>query len=189
MALALVLACAAVTFELASEMSHRSSHYRLRVAQLHNRIDSMRGQIETADRWLANRRSEVAARDDLNHILASPDAQLIRLASADHNTGASGLIAISKSLGNAVVEVAGLPVLSAGQRYTLWWVLKHGGRMRAAQFQTDAEGRASVVARLPPREGVIATAIVVIESENSAAARSTKLVKLKSVALKAEATR
>jgi hypothetical protein len=189
MALALVLACAAVMFEFASEMSHRSSHYRLRIAQLYNRIDRMRGEIVTADRRLAGMRSEVAAREDLNRILASPDTQLMRLASpGNHSAGTSGLIAISKRLRSAVVEVAGLPALPPGQTYAVWWMLKQGGTARAAQFQTDVEGRASVIARLPAREDVIAGTIVTVESENSAD-RPTASVKLRSLTLKTEATR
>jgi hypothetical protein len=189
MALALVLACAAVVFEFASEMSHRSSHYRLHIAQLYDRIDRMRGKIVTADRRLAGMRSEVAAREDLNRILASPDTQLMRLASSDnHSAGTSGLIAVSKSLRSAVVEVAGLPPLPRGQTYAVSWMLKHGGTARAAQFQTDVEGRGSAIVKLPPREGVIVGTIVTVESEESAD-RPIASVKLRSVTLKAETTR
>jgi hypothetical protein len=188
MALALVLACVVITFEFASEMSHRSSHYRLRVAQLYNQINHMHGQIVMAERRLAGLHSEVTARDDMNRILASSDAQLIKLASPEHGGGSSGLIVVSKRLGSAVLEVAGLPVLPPGQSYALWWVLEPGVTVRAAQFQTEAEGRASVIAKLPPRESPITSTIITVESENSAD-RPTASVKLKSAALKAEATR
>lgn len=164
MALALALACAMVALETSSELTYRSASYHRRLVQLVARIKQMRGQMATADRRIAGMRNEAAVRDRLGHILAAPDTRLIRLG-APGGAGPSGLVAISRTLASAVCEVSNLPPAAAGQSYMLWWTVERRGPIKAAQFQTAADGQATVVAQLPGRDNPSA-AIVTVQPDN-----------------------
>lgn len=167
MGLAFALACAIVAMEFGAELSHRSQHYRNRISSLSSRLKAMRGEVETADRELAEMRTAVVTRDELNKILAAPDVRLIRLIPADHehpagtsNSASRGLIVTSRHLGRAVFEVAGLTPLAADQRYTLWWMVDKHGAFKAAQFVTSSDGRATVAAAMPAEKAAIEECIV-----------------------------
>jgi hypothetical protein len=167
MGLAFALACAIVALEFGSELSHRSQHYRNRISSLSSRLKAMRGEVANADRELAEMRTAVVTRDELNRILAAPDARLIRLIPAEHehftgtpSSAPHGLIVMSRKLGRAVFEVAGLTPLAAGQRYTLWWMVEKHRAVKAAQFMTAGDGRATVAAAMPPEKTAIEECIV-----------------------------
>jgi hypothetical protein len=167
MGLAFALACAIVALEFGAELSHRSQHYRNRISALSSRLKAMRGEVANADRELAEMRTAVVTRDELNRILAAPDVRLIRLIPAEHEhpTGTAGnaprgLIVTSRRLGRAVFEVAGLTPLAAAQRYTLWWMIEKHGAVQAAQFMTVGDGRATVAAAMPAEKAAIEDCIV-----------------------------
>jgi hypothetical protein len=164
MALALALACAIVALETSSELTHRSASYHRRLVQLVARIKQMRGEMATADRRIAGMRNEAAVRERLGHILAAPDTRLIRLG-APGAAAPSGLVAISQNLASAVCEVSNLPPAKAGQSYMLWWTAERRGPIKAAQFQTAADGRATVIAQLPGRDNPSA-AIVTVQPDD-----------------------
>jgi hypothetical protein len=163
MALALALACAIVALETSSEMMHRSASYHRRLVQLVARIRQMRGEMATADQRIAGMRNEAAVGDRLGRILAAPDARLIRLGAP--GAGPSGLVAISRDLASAVCEVSNLPPARVGQSYMLWWMVEQRGPVKAAQFQTTADGHATVIAQLPGRENPSA-AIVTVQPDD-----------------------
>jgi hypothetical protein len=163
MAFAAAIACAIVAVESSFELFRRSDHYNHRLTYLTSRVRQMRGEIASADRELASMRVEVAARDDLARVLAAPDAQLIKLAPPDRASSASGLVAISKKLDHAVLQVSGLPQPPRGSGYHLWLLVEKGEPFDAAQFQTDAQGEAVVAAQLPPRQGSVAASEVTVE--------------------------
>jgi len=176
MALALAMACAVVALETSSELTYRSASYHRRLAQLVGRIKQMRGQMATADRQIAGLRSEAAARDRLGHILAAPDTRLIRLG-APRSGGPSGLVVISRSLTSAVCEVSNLPPAAVGNSYMLWWTVERRGPIKAAQFQTAADGSATVIAQL--RGGDDPAAAIVTVQPDATADKPGGAVKLK----------
>jgi hypothetical protein len=163
MAFALAIACAIVAVESSFELFRRSDHYNHRLTYLASRVRQMRGEIASADRELASMRVEVAARDDLARVLAAPDARLIKLAPPDRASSASGLLAISKKLDHAVLQVSGLPQPARGSGYHLWLLGEKGETFHAAQFQPDAQGEAIVATQLPPHEASIAASEVTVE--------------------------
>jgi hypothetical protein len=166
MAFALAIASVIVGFELTSEFSVRTSRYLRRISRLS-------GELEGA-------RAERAARDNLNHILADPNATIIRLSPRMTASPGSGLIAISLHSGRAALEVSGLPPLRKGHLYVLWWLPTHGAPIKAATFHTDIEGRASVVAAMPHPEAKISGGIITVESDGSPTAPQGE-VKLRGV--------
>ena len=163
MAFAAAIACAIIAVESSFELSRRSDHYNHRLTYLASRVRQMRGEIASADRELASMRVEVAARDDLARVLAAPDAQLIKLAPPDRASSASGLVAISKKLDHAVLQVSGLPQPPRGSGYHLWLRAEKGEPLDAAEFQVDAQGGTIVTAQLPPREASVAASEVTVE--------------------------
>jgi hypothetical protein len=187
MALAITLGCIAVALETSFELSDSSARYHRRISQLSLRINRMRGEIASADRELASMRTEVAARDSLNRIRAAPDASFLRLAPPIPGETATALVAISRHLGRAVLEVSGLPPPRPAQTYILWWMLDGGASMKAAVFHTGADDRATIIAQLPTH-GSIAAGMVTVEPE-SGADKPSGAVKLKGVTRKAEVKR
>ena len=163
MAFAAAIACAIIAVESSFELFRRADHYNHRLTYLASRVRQMRGEIASADRELASMRVEVAARDDLARVVAAPDAQLIKLAPPDRASSASGLVAISKKLDHAVLQVTGLPQPPRGSGYHLWLLVEKGEPFDAAQFQTDAQGDAIVATQLPPHEVSVAASEVTVE--------------------------
>jgi anti-sigma-K factor RskA len=163
MAFALAIACAIVAVESSFELFRRSDHYNHRLTYLASRVRQMRGEIASADRELASMRVEVAARDDLARVLAAPDAQLIKLTPPYRASSANGLVAISKKLDHAVLQVSGLPQPPHGSGYHLWLLVEKGEPLDAAQFQIDAQGGAIVATQMPPREASIEASEVTVE--------------------------
>ncbi len=163
MASAAAIACAIIAVESSFELFRRSDHYNHRLTYLASRVRQMRGEIASADLELASMRAEVAARDDLARVLAAPDAQLIKLAPPDRASSATGLVAISKKLDRAVLQVSGLPQPPRGSGYYLWLLVENGEPFDAAQFQTDAQGEAIVATQLSPHEAFVAASEVTVE--------------------------
>jgi Anti-sigma-K factor rskA len=163
MAIALALASAMVALEMSSELLQRSSYYHHRLLRLTGHIHEMRGQIDTADRQIADMRDEVAARQDLPLILAASDVRLFRLNPPTGGDG-KGFVAMSRKVGNAVIEVSDLPHLNVEQNYTLWWVFTRRAPFRAVDFRLAADGHATAAAKLPSPEGEVTAALVTVET-------------------------
>jgi len=192
MALALALASVIVMLEISSELSYRSATYHRRIQRLSSRLQQMRGEIATADQRIAKMREDAVARDTLNRILAAPDVRLMRLEPGDAdaktqaktNAKTKAMIAMSRKLSRAVLEVEAMPPTPPGRIYRLWWTLDGGAVVAATQFQTRLDWRATVPARLPSSGGAISGALVTSELETDAG-KPRGVVELKSVPPKA----
>jgi hypothetical protein len=164
MAIALALASAMVALEMSSELLQRSSYYRHRLLRLTGHIHEMRGQIDTADRQIADMRDEVAARQDLPLILAASDVRLFPLNPPTGGEG-KGFVAMSRKVGNAVIEVTDLPQLKMEQNYTLWWTFTRRAPSRAVDFRVAADGHATAAAKMPSPGGEVTAALVTVETD------------------------
>lgn len=167
MAIAVALACAMVALETSSELFHRNAYYHRRLLRLIGHIHEMRGQIDSADRELAGMRDEDAAHSRLPLILAASDVRLFRL-SPPRNVDGKGFVAISRKVASAVIEVSDLPPPAAGQNYTLWWTFDRHAPVKAVQFRTAADGRAAILAKLPPIDSERTAALVTVEQGDAA---------------------
>jgi hypothetical protein len=179
MALALALASLAAMVETSSDLSLRSAAFHRRLSQMTSRMARMRARLEYEDRELLAMRGEIVARDTLNAILSQPDAALIRLKAQSRDSAATGIVVISGKTRRAVLEVAGLPPLAAGQCYALWWTPQKGDPVKAVQFFIGNDGRASVQAQPPPGDEAVAAAFVTAEPDPAPAIPSGA-IKLKS---------
>jgi Anti-sigma-K factor rskA len=164
MAIALALASAMVALEMSSELLQRSSYYHHRLLRLTGHIHEMRGQIDTADRQIADMRDEVAARQDLPLILAASDVRLFPLNPPTGGEG-KGFVAMSRKVGNAVIEVTDLPQLKMEQNYTLWWTFTRRAPSRAVDFRVAADGHATAAAKMPSPGGEVTVALVTVETD------------------------
>jgi hypothetical protein len=182
MAIALALASAMVALEMSSELLQRSSYYHHRLLRLTGHIHEMRGQIDTADRQIADMRDDAAARQDLPTILAASDVRLFRLNPPAGGAG-KGFVAMSRKVGNAVIEVTDLPQLNVEQNYTLWWISARRAPSRAADFRVAADGHATAAAKLPAPEDEVKAALVTVETDVSRATPAGS-IKLRGVAAK-----
>jgi len=160
MALALALACAAVTGEFSDALLERTRHYHFRLHQLSSNINAMRGEIASEDREIAGMRTAAEVDDGLRRIIAEPDSRLIRLEALGRAAGMSGVIAFSPSLRRASIEIGGLPVLPRGGAYTLWWVYGKRAPIRATGITLGGTDKAALMIALPAGDGTIDGAIV-----------------------------
>jgi hypothetical protein len=166
MAIALSLGCAAVALETASELSSRSMSFHRRLEVLGSRVNRMRTQMADAERELSTMQAERLARARLNRVLAAPDLMLMRLTPTRSGPGVVGLVAISKTEGEAVLEAEGLSV-NAGDNCVLWWVPERGTPIKAAEFDPGPEHQVSVSIQMPPRGARISSAIITAEAAKS----------------------
>jgi Anti-sigma-K factor rskA len=175
MAFAIALACVIVALEHASQLSSSSTHYHHRLRVLSARVAQIQTELADARRQLSVMRAEQDSRETMNRILQSRDAAVVPLGAdvANHNT--SGLIAISKNAGKAMLEVAGLPA-SPGNWYVMWWLPAGKPPVRAAQFRTDSDGRAAVRVQMPPVHQPILGSMITDERDGSPGQPSGQIV-------------
>lgn len=169
MAFALAIGCAVVAAEFSSALIARTRHYHDRLRQLSSNISAMRGKIAHADREIAGMRTAAEVDDSLRRILAEPDSRLIRLEAPGRATAPDGVIAFSPGLRRAAIEIGGLPVVTGGSAYTIWWECGKRGPLEAARITPGATGKAALVIAAPSASETIEGAIV---TSDSAAARA-----------------
>lgn len=150
MAIAIAFGCAAITLEIASELSSRRANFHHRLELLSSRIAHLRIEAAEAERQLAATRAGRLPRTKTNRVLSAPDMTVLRLTPGVAANSAHGLIAISKQEGAAIVEISGLPA-TAGKINVLWWLVAHGPPIKGAEFEPDADGRLSRAIQMPPR--------------------------------------
>lgn len=172
MAAALAMGALIATIETNSDLVSRGAAFHRRLAQMSRQVAVMRTRLRNEDRELLAMRRAAAARDNLNAILAEPDAALMRLAPVSRDSAATGLAVISGKGRRAVIEVAGLPALGSAQSYALWWTPRKGKPIKAAEFRVGKEGRAAIPAMPPADAAAIAGALVTLETDPSPAAPS-----------------
>lgn len=165
MAIAAALAATLAATETASDLFHRSSHYRHRMVQLDARVKKMRG--------------EIAARETLSRVLAAPDARMIRLATPQGGGHASAIVAISAKLGSAALEVHGLAPAPVNHSYVLFWSVARHAPIRAAAFQTTRDGDAIIQVSAPLPVGVRITGGVVTLEEAGDAIKPGNVIVLR----------
>jgi Anti-sigma-K factor rskA len=165
MAFAIALACAAIALENAAELSRRSAFFRRHLELLNARISHLHSEAADAQRRLAAIGADPLADANVNRVLSAPDVVLVRLTPAA-DSHASGLLAISRQAGAAILEVAGLSV-GSGQTSVMWWLLAEGPAVMAVTFNPAANGRLSLAVRMPPHGARIAGALITLEPERS----------------------
>jgi hypothetical protein len=122
----------------------------------------LRTEAADAHRRLAAIGSERNAYASVNRVLSAADVLVVRLGPGSASK-ASGLVAISREAGSAIVEIAGLPA-PAGQTCVLWWITTRQLPIKAAEFSPDTDGRVSLAVAIPPKRAGITGAIVTLES-------------------------
>jgi len=184
MAFAVAIACAMVAAEFSSTLLARTRHYHNRLHQLSSNLTAMRGEIASADREIADMRNAAEVRDGLTRIIAAADARLIRLAAPVRASAPIGVIAFSPGLRRAAVEITGLPVISGGRVYTLWWTCGKRRTFKAARIVLlGATDKAALLMTLPPIGETIEGAMVTTDSQPSIAKPSGEIVLRGAVAL------
>jgi hypothetical protein len=176
MTFALAIACAVVAAEYSSALIERTRHYHNRLRQLSSNIAAMRGKIAHADREIAGMRTAAEVDDGLRRIIAEPDSRLIRLEAPARATAPNGVIAFSPGLRRAAIEIGGLPVVSGGSTYTIWWECGKRGPLKAARIGLGATDKAALVIALPSASEIIEGAIVTTDSQATIAKPSDDIV-------------
>jgi len=164
MALAIALACAAVTAEFSTTLSERTRHFRHRIGQLSSNLATMRGKIATDDREIAEMRNAVEIDDELRRILAAPDARLIRLEPSARASQAAGVIAFSAALRRAAIELAGLPSYAPDVALNLWWMGEKRAPVLAVRLHPTRAGKAALMLELPAADQSIHGAMITADS-------------------------
>jgi hypothetical protein len=167
MAVAIALGCAAVALETASELSSHSTFFHRRLELLHSRISELRTEADDAERHLAAMRAEQATRTKLDSLLSADDVVVLRLRPGP-GSSARGIVAASRQVGSAIIEVAGLPA-GAHQTYVMWWLSSQGSPRKAGELSPNADGRLSLAVQMPPRSAKIAGVIVTLEAGKAVA--------------------
>jgi anti-sigma-K factor RskA len=150
MAIAIALGCAAVTMEVASELSSRKANFHHRLELLSSRITRLRNEAAEAEQQLAVMRAGQLAHIRANRVLSAPDMMMLRLTPGIAGSSAHGIIAISRQEGTAIIEISGLSA-RAGKTDVLWWLVARGPSVKGAEFEPDADGRLSRAIQMPPR--------------------------------------
>ncbi|MGD0289430.1 MAG: hypothetical protein ABSC63_07235 [Candidatus Binataceae bacterium] len=176
MTFALAIACAIVAAEFSSALIERSRHYHRRLRQLSSNIAAMRGKIADADREIAGMRTAAEVDDGLRRIIAAPDSRLIRLEAIGRASAPNGVIAFSPGLRRAAIEIGGLPVVSGGSAYTIWWECGKRGPLKAARIGLGATDKAALVIAMPSASEIIEGAIVTTDSQAASAKPSGDIV-------------
>jgi hypothetical protein len=162
MALAVAFGCAAVALETASELSSRSAFFYHRLQFLRARIAHLQAQTADADRYVAALPAERAGHADVNQVLSAGDATVIPL-ELSRSRDRRGMAVISRKVGDAIVEIAGLPPESGEATYVMWWLPLGSQPIRAADLTPDPDGRVSLTVPISPRMANIGGVIVTLE--------------------------
>lgn len=131
-----------------------------RIVALDRQARDLASELDDRNRNLAVLRRQIAVSGELTQAVLAPDAQMIRLAPLAPAPSAAGVVAVTPSRNQAVLQVAGLPTPPPGKEYELWWIGAKSGPVKAALFAPTAQGDATVASTLPPAgEQLLASAI------------------------------
>lgn len=131
-----------------------------RIAALDQQARELAGELDDRNRDLAVLRGQIAVSGQLTQAVLAPDARMIRLAPLAPAPSAAGLVAVTSTHNQAVLQVAGLPTPPPGKEYELWWIGAKSGPVKAALFAPTVQGDATVASTLPPAgEQLLASAI------------------------------
>ncbi len=158
MATSLALACVIVMLEFTGRAAYRAGRMHRHTDALRARISRLEVELAAERERLATAHSEPAAEQELRAILRAPDGELLALAAPSRGAGAPGsdasrrsqaTLAIAPRERRAVLIVTGLKSPANDTVFALWWSAAHRAPVRAAEFQTAADGSALVTAALP----------------------------------------
>ena len=181
MGLAATLACAIVAAEAYSILIHRSAIYRRHLTHLTAEFHRISREMAVTTGKIDSMREQLVRSERLRQILSASDLRLLKLAPPKPDRSSSGLVAISRNSKSAVLDAAGLSPLPEDKVYELWWILAHGGPVKAAAFRAGADGRAIVAAELPPQGDQLLAGMVTLDAARGAS-RPSSMVELKGAA-------
>ncbi len=141
-AAAIVLAIVAGNF--ANQLNTTQRDNSTQLAALETQVHQLSQQLLQRNRELVSLRNQVAAAGALTQTMLAPDLRTIKLGPLPPAPDAAGLVAISTSRDQTLLEVAGLPPAPAGKAYELWWIRAKSGPVRAALFTPGPHGTAIV---------------------------------------------
>ncbi|MGH7881273.1 MAG: hypothetical protein ACREQD_17505, partial [Candidatus Binataceae bacterium] len=98
-----------VAGHFANQLAATQRDSSLRLAALDQRLRDLGEKLIARDHELVSLREEAAANSQLTHAVLAPDLRTIKLGPLPPAPGAAGLVAISTSRGQSLLQVAGLP--------------------------------------------------------------------------------
>jgi anti-sigma-K factor RskA len=102
---------------------------------------SLRNEMKSLQAQTTQLQQEVAEQQEILTVIASPNAQTFVVAGTDHQPGSHGRLIADSQTGSAVLVVAGLQQLEAGQTYE-FWLIKGETPVAAGLFEVNDEGKA-----------------------------------------------
>lgn len=151
---------AVMTSNYATQITATRQADAARIAAIDRRSRLLANELEHRSRELATLRDQISLSGQLTQAVLAPDARMIRLAPLAPAPDAEGLVAVTQSRNQAMLQVAGLPTPPPGKEYELWWIGARSGPVKAALFAPTAHGDATVASTLPPAgEQLLASAI------------------------------
>jgi anti-sigma-K factor RskA len=154
------IALAVMNSNYASQIAATRQQDSARIAALDRQVRSLAAELEDRNRELATLRDQVSTSGQLTQAVLAPDARMIRLAPLAPAPDAAGLVAVTPSRHQAMLQVAGLPTPPPGKEYELWWIGSKSGPVKAALFAPTTRGEATVASALPPAgEQLLASAV------------------------------
>ncbi len=158
--IAALVVLAIIAGDFASRLNTTQSKDSARLAALESQVRQLTGQLAERNRELVSLRGQIAAAGELTRAVLAPDLRTIKLGPLPPAPDAAGLVAISASRNQSMLEVTGLPQAPADKAYELWWIGSKSGPVRAALFTPGPHGGAIVPTTMPPDgETILASAI------------------------------
>jgi anti-sigma-K factor RskA len=157
-AAALMMTTLAGYYVQQSKVTRRDSLAHLVALETHMR--DLADQLRDRDLEVISLRTRIAASGEMTRALLAPDVHMIKLVPMPMAPKAAGVVAMSEAREQCMATVMGLPPLPADKTYELWWIGARRGPMRAATFNLEAHGGATVAPAMPPEgEKILASAI------------------------------
>jgi anti-sigma-K factor RskA len=152
-----------VAGNFANQLAAAQRDSALRLTTLEQRISDLGEKLIARDRELVSLREEAVANRNLTRAVLAPDLRTIKLGPLPPAPDAAGLVAISLSRGQSLLQVAGLPPAPPDKTYELWWIGAKSGPVRAALFTPGPNGSATVAPSMPPAGEVILASAITLE--------------------------
>lgn len=157
---AALIVAAIIAGSFANQLNITQTENSAQLTALETQIHQLGDQLAQRDHELVSLRNQVAAAGELTRAVLAPDLRTIKLGPLPPAPDAAGLVAISASRDQSLLEVAGLPPAPADKAYELWWIGSKSGPVRAALFTPGPHGGAIVPTTMPPQgETILASAI------------------------------
>ena len=149
-------------------MRGNSSDTSKEIAVLTARLIEVQRNVDTTGDQLTALQAKVAQTTDLTLASLGPDARVARLSGLPAAPSATGVIALSRSQGSAMLEVSGLPPAPDEKEYEVWWIGEKQDAFRAGLFEPSSQGATIVSLDLPPPGEVVLASAITLESRGGA---------------------